>query len=302
MIILDAKPTARFLGQCRPCVLPLHIEDNQAVGDTKRAICPECAAIVVIERLYGVTSDASCNGACMTAVGPTCECGCGGANHGKAYAVKFSTEYASAVQAHRARAAAREAAALKRAESKARAARKAFDAWATDNRDVIEFLGNGDAFATGADGASDFLYEMAGIIARYSPVKPLTPNQADAVRRCMAHAQRQAARRAQWATEKTAPCPTGTQVITGTVVKVWDEESHYGYRSQIIYKMTVKSPDGYMVRATVPAALWNAVQKLDDLKGKRVRFTAEISRGNRSESYGFAKRPRTASILTEVAA
>jgi hypothetical protein len=35
-----------------------------------------------LEALWGQVSDHRCYAACMGAVGPSCECSCGGANHG----------------------------------------------------------------------------------------------------------------------------------------------------------------------------------------------------------------------------
>ena len=60
-----------------------------------RIVCPVCGdynrdgdnAIMRSERINGhYNSDIPCNGKCVHAKGPDCECSCGGANHGIHYA------------------------------------------------------------------------------------------------------------------------------------------------------------------------------------------------------------------------
>ena len=51
-------------------------------------VCPECPGSLQWDEIDGrVVDDHPCDARCMGARGPTCECSCGGANHGCAFQV-----------------------------------------------------------------------------------------------------------------------------------------------------------------------------------------------------------------------
>ena len=45
----------------------------------------ECGAVVGVSLLVARTSEHVCGSKCLTALGPSCECRCGGENHGRMY-------------------------------------------------------------------------------------------------------------------------------------------------------------------------------------------------------------------------
>lgn len=293
-----ATPTSGFVGKCTACVYPVKIVDESSrYGDYLSYPCPGCGASLRLERLYGTFTRDTCDPSCMGAIGPICQCACGGANHGGRYNIIRGQISAGDLAHYREQVAKREAARRKAAETRARKAAAeraaALAAWAEDHADVINFLGDGSQFDP--NGRYDaFLWDMASNLANG---RTLTPNMVAAVRRSMAvRAKIAAARAADDATAR--PCPTGTQTITGKIVKAWDEDVvvRPGV-CRTVYKMTVKC-DGYMVRMTIPSALIReADHTLDNLRGARVRITCEIERGKRSDSYGFGSRPRKAELL-----
>ncbi len=68
--------------------------------------------------------------------------------------------------------------------------------------------------------------------------------------------------------------------------------------------MLVKGDDGWKVWTTVPAALKTIGRFSDDgdfwgIKGKRVRFTADVTAKSDDPTFGTAKRPRKAEIIPE---
>lgn len=44
-----------------------------------------CGRQVSLKRVQGVVNDHVCNAKCMNSTGPSCECSCGGANHGRGH-------------------------------------------------------------------------------------------------------------------------------------------------------------------------------------------------------------------------
>ncbi len=105
---------ARALGRCRACkagvsapVIKVMTErgehrpgvpiiKTEFVWATRRAARPvrfssasvecACGAAVSVSVVKGrVNADAACNAKCEASTGPTCECACGGENHGSAH-------------------------------------------------------------------------------------------------------------------------------------------------------------------------------------------------------------------------
>jgi len=86
-------------------------------------------------------------------------------------------------------------------------------------------------------------------------------------------------------------CPNGTRAtIEGTIVNVNTKENDFGVR----YVMTVKDDRGFNVWGTIPRSLDGS---LDEMKGKRVKFDAALTRSDTDDYFGFFKRPTKASYL-----
>lgn len=69
----------RELGRCRSCKAVIARETRFWSGST--ATC-ECGARVALKGVWGRESAKPCGARCMGAVGPSCDCSCGGRNHG----------------------------------------------------------------------------------------------------------------------------------------------------------------------------------------------------------------------------
>jgi hypothetical protein len=289
-VILDSRPTTAFLGRCEPCVRPVRAVDEQAGGRYAALTCPQCSGSVTGERLHATTNAELCNGACMGAAGPSCSCACGGANHGRVWQYA-GEETETALMAYRARIAEQDAARERRDQAERRRRRATFDAWADEHRDIVDYL-----TGAGADiEPGDFLDDMAGMVER---LRPLTPAQAAAVRRCIAGRIRVAEQRAAEAAA-ACPVPTGDAVtITGRVAYVRSEDNPYGrgFRCTMLVK-----GNGWQVWSTIPNALISAAGHYSKLKDQRVRFVAAITAKDGEPSTGNAKRPRRAEILAEQA-
>ena len=69
----------RSLGRCRVCKRP-----RRADGPTwLPAVRCECGATVKLAVVVGYMDErVRCGALCRNAVGPSCDCACGGANHG----------------------------------------------------------------------------------------------------------------------------------------------------------------------------------------------------------------------------
>lgn len=288
----DATATNRFMGKCKVCALPASAVIADAAGDKTTAPCARCTATVTLKRLYAVKTQTTCNGKCMTAVGPSCSCSCGGENHGGRVNIvtTYSTaETLDAIKAHQDKQDARRAAAAERAAKRAGAA---WDAWVAEgNTDVAEYLAG-----VNRDDCSDFLYDMARQADRR---KPLSPRQADAVRRCAAwDAERKAKSAARQAEAEAAraagvTAPSGKQTVTGTVVNVKAQDNMYG--PGCTYKMLVKLDSGAKVWTTVPSKIRDVNQttqnNLCGLRDVRIQLTATFEPSRDDVTFGFAKRP-----------
>jgi hypothetical protein len=289
-IILAATRTVVFLGVCDPCKRPVRARDEQAPGRYARLTCPQCSRYVTGERLFATINADPCHGRCMGATGPSCSCSCGGANHGRLWEYA-SEETETALTAYRARIAQQEADAEARRKAKENARRKAFQPWADEHADVIEYLGDGSAFDTFGEHRNDFLYDMARLVNRY---QSLSDRQTAAVIRCRDAQRRLEARRAEEAAN-ARPVPTGDAVdITGEIIYTDIKENPYGPGAR--YLMLIKG-EGWKVWSTIPANLRGQVHTLSDLRGKRVQLTAAVEAKPNDPTTGNAKRPRKAILI-----
>jgi hypothetical protein len=80
--------------------------------------------------------------------------------------------------------------------------------------------------------------------------------------------------------------PEGRQVITGTLLTLKYQESHYGET----LKMLVQDDRGFRVWGSVPSSL-------DANRNDRIQFTAAITQSDKDSKFGFFKRPTKAQII-----
>lgn len=302
-ITVGVRNTAYFLGICPSCNMPSRQEQPDVRGYEARLTCPEDGTRFTGKRLAAVTTTDVCDPRCMGAVGPSCECACGGENHGGSWSTVGRTrtheEFADAVAKRQAHLAKVEENRRKRAAAKAAETRKANEAWRAANADVVTFLANTDNF-----GDFDFLWEMSATLDREGT---LTERQTAAVRRCAERHAKWAAKREQEEKARAAklakgkPMPTGRVEITGTVVSTKWVEDDYSYHGGSILKMLVETADGWRVYGTVPSDLKPSSFNGEDaakgfgLKGATVTFTATIK--PKEDAFGIFSRPTRARVL-----
>ncbi|MEU2086896.1 hypothetical protein ABZ569_34145 [Streptomyces albus] len=205
-------------------------------------------------------------------------------------------ETETALRAYRARVAQEEEKRRKRAQAQAAAARRAFEQWSTGREDVIAYLRETDL-----EQASDFVFDMSRLVRQF---QPLTERQEAAVRRCMEYDRRRAAYAEQRAREaaEAQPVPTGQAItVEGEIIYAKCEEHYFG-RGGTTDKMLVKGDGGWKVWSTVPAGLKRVGRAAPDddfwgIKGKRVRFVADVTAAEDDKTFGRAKRPRSVKVL-----
>ena len=282
-MIIGAKPTNTFLGVCPWDRRPVRGTVENATGRYAMIECPQCRRNIRGERLHATQNAEPCHGACISAYGPSCSCGCGGTNHGRLYTTTGEATD-SAIEQYRTDVVKRDAEARRRADKRRADKRAQFDAWAADHRDVIDFLRTTEIY-------NGFLDDVTLMVERY---EPLTPNQAAAVRRFIATA----AAKAQ--TPPAAPAPTGKALtITGRITATSVEDNKYGPGAS--YRMLIIGAEGWEIWSTIPADLRDQVATISDLKGRTVQFTADVIAG-REPHKANAKRPRKATLTAEPAA
>lgn len=175
---------------------------------------------------------------------------------------------------YRARKAAEKAEA-KREQIEAEEAAKAseFEGWKAENADLVQFV---DAAKWGEPGT--FMWDMKFQI--FTEERPLTENQAKAVRGIMERAAREAS--------ESTPVVEGRVVITGKVLSVKERFSAYGS----VLKITVKDDRGFRVWGTLPRSIGG-----QGCTGRRVTFHAIVEASDDDPAFGFFKRPTKAEIL-----
>lgn len=80
---------ARWIGRCPKCKAVVKIEETAEqtvsgwwIEHTRRRACPACGGHGILKMVMGTVSDRKCNATCQNAKGPSCDCSCGGENHG----------------------------------------------------------------------------------------------------------------------------------------------------------------------------------------------------------------------------
>ena len=143
-------------------------------------------------------------------------------------------------------------------------------------------------------GGSDFIADMRDALHEWGR---LTENQEAAVRKVMARAeQREAERAAEW--EAAADCPQGRVQVVGTIMSVKRVETSFGSQ----WKMLVRDDSGFKVWGSIPSKLFEPEEEngiwiaAEELKGKRVSFTAAVEPSEDDQKFGFFKRPTKAKL------
>ena len=89
--VVWAALRGQFIGKCVRCSKergrgkPRGLRANHAHywNNTPVLECPDCHRLSPVQRVAGrVVESKACNDRCMGATGPSCECACGGENHG----------------------------------------------------------------------------------------------------------------------------------------------------------------------------------------------------------------------------
>ena len=269
---------------------------GMADTQTTHRACPSCGAAVVLAWVLGERSDEPCDGRCINAVGPSCSCACGGANHGSIY-LEFVPQWV------RERDAKRHQDKTDRAEAQRRAGqsrREAARAELLDRYPVLAWLSyrtnTGEAWDDGS-----FMTDMTDAFQRGK----MSDRQAAAAVRAI---ERETERRTRRAAEEDAAAAAraagvrvsaGVQVITGKVVHTRWDKNRFAYSGGCL-KMLVVTDAGCKIWGTCPAALSRAADDAD-LRGSRVQFTAEVTPSADDPMFGTFKRPRRAGVLAPTA-
>ena len=153
----------------------------------------------------------------------------------------------------------------------------------------LTYRGNG-----GIVDGSEFLSDIARKLYQYGD---LTPKQGDwAVKVIEREMQRNAAtdrRAAEEAARKAtaAPAPTGRITVTGGIEHTWTKDNGY----TLTTKMRVRHADGWIVISTAPAAALAEVASHEELRGRKITFTATLGLATwepePDPTVAFAKRP-----------
>ena len=90
--------TVRIIFKCRRCktvkaydytnaLRPVRTDPSTSklVGACEDYTCPTCGRERIANTVSGRVTDQPCGSRCMGATGPSCDCACGGANHGGAH-------------------------------------------------------------------------------------------------------------------------------------------------------------------------------------------------------------------------
>jgi len=90
--VVDADPLDIFLGVCKRCNRPRRETDTgyplSTWADKHNGECDECHRPVPMERVYGAEIGMQCDDRCQGATRTSCDCACGGVNHGGIWSMK----------------------------------------------------------------------------------------------------------------------------------------------------------------------------------------------------------------------
>lgn len=248
------SPTDRFIGFCEPCIRPVAVEKPGALFDTEWVGCPQCGHLIYCQRIYGtLTVEHTCDDSCQGARGVSCECACGGANHGIGFlhipGEATRPKYERMVARYRTSYAKRSESAKARASAK----REAKQAKIASDREAFK-LAHADVFTwldvNSAEGSWSFNF-ATDLLHYFGSHATLTDGQVAAVRRSIAKDTARAAKIAAEAVRVRIPAPMGKQTVTGTVKSVKAQE----FLGDVTWKMLVEAEAGWKVWSTIPASI-----------------------------------------------
>lgn len=181
------------------------------------------------------------------------------------------------------------------ASIKANASKSRNRRWIAGDQSRVEI----EKFLFSWHGTDGFLGAMAEAVTEWGH---LSEKQEAAVRKIMddrkeREASRAAARDAEHAA--AAPCPSGRTEITGTIISTDLRENAFGSQ----WKMLVRDDSGFKIWGSVPSKLFELCAENDvwprgdDLRGKRITFTAAVEVSDRDEKFGFFKRPTKTKLV-----
>jgi hypothetical protein len=305
-----AQQTSFYMAVCETHQRPIRVELAGEVAQFAFIDCPVGGEPIKAERLVAKITRLECEGACMGATTKSCDCGCGGYNHGRAWGTELANTqvFESALTKFRVQRARVERKRQERAEAAERKAAKVWAEFAREHANVVAYLSRLDRAELGG-----FLFDMTGKVLRQ---EVLSENMWRAVERIMGQEMVKRQREAERAAA-AKPVPTGKDIkVTGRIVKVKCQEGYL--RDSVEIKATVAG-DGWAVWVTLPRAVetWARDTRRDviiprdmpryrsgpDFEGASQRwtealrdleisFTAEIGPSERDASFGFAKRPK----------
>ena len=247
-----------YIGRCSICKRGYRLPDTPVVE------C--CEQTVSLAPLRGIFNDQKpCDGRCMGAAGPSCECSCEGANHGRRWASLSDGEIASFA----------ERGARNRARAQARAE-------AQRSERIAAKVVTRQAWDTANPGLRDALYEYAGSrvsdLSRYAAILDedgtLSEKMTEAAKAAIA---RQAA-------QINEPVPAGLREVTGVIKAMKVMDGRY-----FSIKMLVDCGN-FRLWGTRPRALENCEI------GDRVTFKATLT-PSEDVGFGFFSRPTKARKL-----
>jgi hypothetical protein len=121
----------------------------------------------------------------------------------------------------------------------------------------------------------------------------LTTRQVEALRTAIKRDQERAAAKLAEPVP-THPLNEGRQVLNGTILNVKVVDGYYGTE----VKMLVRLEDANKVYGTLPRNI-EMLGNLYEMRGKKISFSATVTRSRDDENFGYFKRPTKARIVND---
>jgi len=292
------------VGSCTKCGFVLSFEQKHV-----RVECPRCGNRVTVMTVAGnFSTGIVCNADCQFATGHDCDCSCGGENHGRGY-----IEINSVPMWVRDRDDKRFADKAERKENKARKARQSHDEKINaliDDHPVLawlSYIAHGD-IAEIFNEWNEFLADMNRALFDKGVMSErqisAAENAIDRLFTRYAITQKREADKAALV-KSGVQAPEGKVTVTGEIVSIKDQPDNYNYYGGVIWKMVVKTVDGWAVWVTIPSTLIDSVSAYnlsgnwqDRLLHKTVTFTATLTRSDKDPLFAFGKRPTKAQLVS----
>lgn len=177
----------------------------------------------------------------------------------------------------------------------------------------IEALRQNPAIARLIDGGSDVDASefLSDVRRRAVETGRLSDPQIAAVERAFKRNDERIERQQRWEAERRAEAqrlaaagvaaPEGRVEVTGTVLSAKEHQSQFGTAIKIV----VQADDGWKVWTTAPSSLFSQVdvdttvieEVREAIVGKKIKFTAALTRSDSDAAFAFGKRPTKASFV-----